>query len=315
VRDFIEAIRSAGSFVTRFVRRLIGLLPVVAACGRIGFDGRSGPSGGDDTTPDAASINAPPRCDPTAEFGVPRAISELNDPASDDGALRLLPDELSGYFWSFRGGVGNIYLATRDTPTSTFALQLVEGLAYTNELDPTADGSIMLFRRSDAGDDLWLATQIEPAQFAAAIPVTTLNSPSSDAQPFLQADGSAVYFSSNRTGNGDLYRASRDGVSFSTPALIDELSTPDLESDPVVSPDGLTLMFRSDRAATLGGANIYIATRASESDRFSAPTLVASVNSDADEGPSWLSPDGCRLYLWSTRYGTSDLFVATRGMK
>ena len=239
------------------MRRLIGLLPVVAACGRIGFDGRSGPNGGDDTAPDAASIVASARCDPSADFGVPLAITELNDPGSDDGELRLLPDERSGYFWSYRAGEGNIYLATRDTPDTPFALQLVDGLAYANELDPTSDGSIMLFRRSDAGDDLWLATQIEPSQFAAAIPVTTLNSPSSDAQPFLQADGSAVYFSSDRTGNGDLYRASREGVSFATPVLIDELSTPAIEGDPVVSADGLTMMFRSDRAATLGGANIY----------------------------------------------------------
>ena len=297
------------------MRRLIGLLPVVAACGRLGFDGRSGPSGGDDTAPDAEQIIAAPRCDPTADFGAPAAITELNDPTSDDGELRLLPDERSGYFWSYRAGEGNIYLATRDTLASPFAIQRVDGLAYTNELDPTSDGSIMLFRRSDAGDDLWLATQIEPSQFAASIPVTTLNSPSSDAQPFLQADGSAVYFSSDRTGNGDLYRASRDGVSFSTPALIDELSTPDIEGDPVVSADGRTLLFRSDRAATLGGANIYVATRASDSERFGAPTLVANINSDADEGPSWMSADGCRLYLWSTRYGTSDLFVATRGMK
>jgi len=246
---------------------------------------------------------------------VPLAITELNDPASDDGELRLLPDELSGYFSSFREGVGNIYLATRATLATPFSYQRVDGLAYTNELDPTSDGSIMLFRRSDVSDEIWLATQIEPAQFAAAIPVTTLSSPSADAQPFLQADGSAVYFSSDRSGNGDLYRASREGVSFATPLLIDELSTPAIEGDPVVSADGLTVMFRSDRAATLGGANIYIATRASESDRFGAPALVANVNSDADDGPSWLSPDGCRLYLWSTRYGTSDLFVATRGVK
>jgi Tol biopolymer transport system component len=141
-------------------------------------------------------------------------------------------------------------------------------------------------------------------------PVAALNSPASDAEPFLTDHD--VYFASDRSGAGDIYRAPRRGVEFDAPVLVDELATAGVEGDPVASADGLALYFRSNRPAPLGGANIYVATRAQTADRFGPPALVANVNSDANEGPSWLSPDGCRLYLWSDRLSTRDIYVASR---
>jgi Tol biopolymer transport system component len=286
----------------------------IAGCGRLDFedlpDARAGSGASDATGADATAA-----CSLASPFGAPVPIAELNDPGVDDGSFRLLPDELTGYFWSYRGGVGNIYVATRPDRASRFSVRLVDGVSYTNELDPaiSPDGSMLMFRRSDAGDDLWLASRIEDASFAAAIPLTPLNSPASDAQPFFQLAGDDVYFASDRTGAGDIYHATRSGVLFSTPALVDELATPAAEGDPVISADGLALFFRSDGAAPLAGSNVYVATRASTTDRFGAPSLVDAVSSNADEGPTWLSADGCRLYLWSDRVGTADIYVATRG--
>jgi len=291
----------------------VSVVVAVAGCGRLDFedltDAASG-SGTNDVGIDATAI----ACSPVSPFGAPLAISELNDPGVDDGSFRLLPDELTGYFWSYRGGVGNIYVATRPDRASPFSVRVVDGVSYTNELDPaiSPDGTMLMFRRSDAGDDLWLASRIDDSSFAAAIPLTPLNSPASDAQPFFQLAGDAVYFASDRTGAGDIYRATRSGVLFSAPALVDELATPAGEGDPVISADGLALFFRSDRAAPRAGSNIYVASRASTADRFGAPSLVDAVSSDANEGPTWLSADGCRLYLWSDRAGTADIYVATR---
>jgi Tol biopolymer transport system component len=285
---------------------------VVAGCGRLDFEDLPDAEAGG--ARDATGTDTMVACSPASPFGAPVAIAELNDPGVDDGSFRLLPDELTGYFWSYRGGVGNIYVATRPDRGSRFSVRPVDGVSYTNELDPaiSPDGSMLMFRRSDAGDDLWLASRIEDASFAAAIPLTALNSPASDAQPFFQLAGDEVYFASDRTGAGDIYRATRSGVLFSTPALVDELATPAGEGDPVISADGLALFFRSDRAAPLAGSNIYVATRATTAERFGAPSLVDAVSSNAHEGPTWLSADGCRLYLWSDRAGTADIYVATR---
>jgi Tol biopolymer transport system component len=106
----------------------------------------------------------------------------------------------------------------------------------------------------------------------------------------------------------------RNGTSFSSPAPVGGIASPSDEGDPVVTPDGLTIYFRSDRAATVGGYNVYVATRADVGDAFSDVQLVPNVNTDADEGPSWISPDDCRLYLSSDVTGSNDIYVATRGV-
>jgi hypothetical protein len=87
---------------------------------------------------------------------------------------------------------------------------------------------------------------------------------------------------------------------FGTPRLIGELSDPAaLDGTLRLLPDELT---------------IYVATRPTTATAFGAPTIVPNVNTDADDGPSWISPNGCRLYLSSDVAGTNDIYVATRGL-
>ena len=85
------------------------------------------------------------------------------------------------------------------------------------------------------------------------------------------------------------------------------------ERDPVISRDGLTLYFASTRAGGLGGADIYVTTRLSTSLAFGTPVALPGLSSAAGEGPSWISPDGCHLYLSSARAGTPDIYLAVRG--
>ncbi len=281
----------------------------LAAC-RFGFDARPG----DAASGDALALET---CDPAAPFGTPVPIAELNDPTVDDGTLRLAPDELSGYFWSYRGGNSDIYLATRPDRASPFTVSTVSGLnTAKNEVDPTvsSDGTLLVFRHNGPSDQLWTATRAAPAQFANPAVDAQLTSGAGDVEPFWQVGGQELYFSSKRSGDGDLYRSTYSGT-FSAPALVSELSVATSEEgDPVIAPDGLTIYFRSNRPS--GGPmafNIWTASRTVASGAFDVPTLVANVNSDADEGPSWLSLDGCRLYLSSDRAGTNDIYVATRG--
>jgi Tol biopolymer transport system component len=191
---------------------------------------------------------------------------------------------------------------------------LVQGLNVAgNLLDPTTspDGSLLVFRHNMPGDDLYEASRVTPATFASPVAITNLNS-ASTVQPLLPLEGNEMVFSSSRTGGGDLYRTIRTGTTFSTPTQVTELSTANDEHDPVLAPDGLTLYFRSGRPASPGGYNIYVATRPTMSDPFGAAQLVPNVNSDADDGQSWISPDGCRLYISSARAGTNDIYVAMR---
>ena len=81
----------------------------------------------------------------------------------------------------------------------------------------------------------------------------------------------------------------------------------------MVSPDGLTIYFRSDRTGEpFAGFNIFVATRPSIGGTFGPASIVPNINTNDDDGPSWLSADGCRLYISSYVGGNNDIFVATR---
>jgi len=265
-----------------------------------------------DAAPDALGT-----CNRAAPFGTPIAIAELNDPTKGDGTLRLLPDELSGYFWSFRAGSNaQLYLATRPDLATPFAVTPVQGLALAGSaLDPTisADGTLLVFRHNTPGDDLYEATRISPDTFNPAAAIANVDTGATEVQPFLQLGSAELYFSSDRTGNGDIYRSTQIGTAFGAPALVSELASTSDDGDPVIAPDGLTIYFRSSRAAAPLGYNIYVATRATTGGTFGSAQLVPNVNSDSDDGPSWISPDGCRLYISSARAGTNDIYVSTRG--
>lgn len=286
---------------------------MLGACGRIEFDR---------LVPADAAVEldaAEPACISGAPFGAPKLIAELNDPVEFDGTLRLLPDELSGYFWSRRGGGdGDLYFAERTSLGAPFSIRLVQGVdTAMSELDPTitSDGSILVFRRSNPGNDLFVATQAgAPDSFSMVTAIAVINTANDETQCFMPLDRDELYFQSPRTGGGDVYLSTRMGTAFGAPVLVAGIATASDEGDPVVTPDGLTMYFRSDRAAPLGGYNVYVATRAFVGDPFSNVQLVPNVNSAADEGPSWISPDDCRLYLSSDVAGSNDIYVATRGV-
>jgi hypothetical protein len=78
-----------------------------------------------------------------------------------------------------------------------------------------------------------------------------------------------------------------------------------------VTRDELVLYFaRADLAPTYG--NIWRATRTSTSDGFSHAELVVELASTFGEQATWVSPDGCRLYISREMGSQADIFVASR---
>lgn len=293
-----------------FLRIAPNVLIVLASCGRVGFDPTA------DATSDGGTSDAY-ICNRARPFGAPVPITELNTVGGiGEGTFRTTPDELAGYFWrrDTSATVTQIFYASRTALEAAWTAQPVTGLEDgRNSLDPSLapDGSLLVFRKNSP-DDLYLAARIDPTTFAAPVEITALNSASADIEPFLQPSGDEMIFNSLRSGGGDLYRTTRSGTTFSAPMLIAEVSTTADEGDPVLSADGLELYFRSNRVGN--EYDIYRATRASQSDTFGAAEVVPSVNTAAEDGPSSLSLDGCRLYLTSNITGDYDLYVATRGL-
>ena len=290
-----------------------------AGCGRIGFatqalssDGPTG-DGLDGSAQDAAQL-----CDRTAQFGSPVLLAGVSTPAAE-ATMRLLPDELTGYLWSSRSGNIDLAKITRASVGDAFAYQQFEDVNTANpEFEPTisSDDSLLVFRSNRAGgaggSDLYLADRVVPGgPLVLRGQIAELSSANGELQPFL-ADAELI-FVSDRSGADRIYRSRRVGSNFVPPTEIAELAVAGAsDSDPVMTADGKTIYFGSTRPGGIAGVDIWSASRVNDMAPFAAATLVANVNSDVTDAPSWISVDQCRLYVSSNRAGSPDVYVATR---
>lgn len=171
------------------------------------------------------------------------------------------------------------------------------------DLRPNADTN------SDANAD---AATLIPS-FGPAQPVTPLNTTSSEDDPTLTADMTEIYFERS----GDIYRAIRADVTapWGAPEPVGELNSSDEDGTPDIAPDGLTLFFSSRRkAGNTGDIDIYISTRSSRADAWSAPQPVASLSSADDEVCAAPTADLLTVVLDSDRANPPDrdLYLSTR---
>ena len=310
---------------------------VLTACGDVPPLGE-GPDGGDtldalvdwDAGPpldakETADASAP-RCDPTAPFGEAVLVPELNSPSYDESA-RLTSDELTVYFSSARpGGVGDfdVYVATRSSIDEPFGAPSIVGGLNTagRERSPTpTDDGLHLYVSTWVDDDWGLS---RATRSSVAVPFGALSvvgeldavAPAQEGQSYVLPDHRAVFYGSDMNGVWNLFRAPYDGMTFGAPLAISgaQINTSAYELFPVVTVDELTLVFVSTRPGGEGGWDIWMATRATTADGFGAPTNLSVLNGPAHEWPSWISTDGCVLYL--TRYDperSHEIMVTTRG--
>lgn len=275
---------------------------------------------------DGSSSNASkPRCDPEAAFGKPVPLTEVNTgPSQEDGYLS--PDELTMYFSSLSADDAyDVFMATRLTRTSPWAnIQPVAGVnTPRTERRPvvTADGLTMYASIvppiPSTNFDIGVATRPDPtAAFTAIAPVANINGGENDEASTI-VNGKSLWMSSTRTGNGDLYRADKIGDQFAEPVPVPGIAINDpsgSDLSPVVTPDELTLFFGSSRAGGLGAYDVWTAKRTSVTSGFDAPVNLGAVNTGHYDVPSWVSADGCVLYLTTGIIGAFNIEVATRGM-
>lgn len=296
----------------RCLRGALVALCALCACGRIGYDARGGDAGpGVDASVDAAAV-AP--CRAADAFAAPRPVTELNT-AADEAGLRLSADG-TGYFTRglFVGAdpVPRIHRASPDEARGGFAAPtLVLGLANVAAEDPAvaADGTALIFASPLSGNyDLWGAARVS-GEFVTPRALTVLNTDQVELAPYLLSSGKALYFSRINPGAGvSLLRTKVDGAGGGGVAAPTVASSISVVSNPVVSEDELELFYSVN-------GDIYRATRASADSLFVSSARIATLSSDGFDAPSWMSPDGCTLYLTSDRpggAGENDLWVASR---
>lgn len=288
--------------------RQLAILAGVAACGS------------DPPVPDAMP-DAAPRCDVNAPFGTPVPVGGLNTELLD-GCARLSPDELVVVFCRLRStGTFDLYTAQRASRELDF--EPPELLATVNSVNSdlwptmTSDGLLLLFE-SDRGTGISHIHVSRRASTAERFGTATAAPALMDAEihPML-ANNRALYFASAvRTGLGlhDIWRAEVDstGATSAPVALVGGVNSAENELTPAVTEDELHIFFRR----TVGTEHdIYMASRSTVQDGFGAAVPVLA-RPGVNEVPTWISADGCTLYLHSDApggLGSEDIYVARRG--
>ena len=246
--------------------------------------------------------------------------------ASLEGCAMQSPDGLSLYFASNRsGGVGGLDIWVAHRPSTSHPWHTPENLgtpinSTSDELCPTpvrGKGLFFISARSGGygGGDIYFA-RLNPAH-GWTVPMNLgsgVNSGAGEAGPsYFEADGHAfLYFSSGP----DIYASEQasDG-SWGSAAPVTELNSASGDFRPNVRKDGLEIVFDSNRTGTIGGQDLYTATRESVDDPWSTPTNLGNVvNTTASEVRGSFSWDAGVLYFGRNPgpVGSMDLYFMTR---
>jgi len=185
--------------------------------------------------------------------------------------------------------------------------------ANANEGTPafSKEGNLMVFARGNSGKskdpspdvDLYISTKRD-GNWSTPERLAISDSIGWDGSPAFSRDGKTLYFSSNRRGGKgglDLYRAPMDNSGrFGRPInLGSTINTRGNEIFPYVSEDG-KLYFSSDGHPSLGGLDIFVASRSG--DEIQIEHLGIPVNSVGDDFGLFLS-DITQGYFSSNRVG------------
>ncbi len=276
---------------------------------------------------------------------IPGTSSSFNTPDTDGCPIQS-PDGRSFYMATNRpGGLGglDIWVAHRPNTHSPWGAPENLGAPVNSEADdfcPTpVIGGRLFFVSARAGGcglgDIYVTKRSGGAWAAPSNLGCGVNSAGGEAGPSLVVTlgDRALYFSSNRaggvtpestaTGDMDIYRAPlRGDGSFGAAALVPELSSSFEDARPNVRLDGREVVLDSNRTGTLGGPDIYAATRPSTFAAWGVPgNLGVVVNTPSSETRASFSLNGLTLYFGSNRPGSelsatgtpsNDIYVTTR---
>jgi len=254
---------------------------------------------------------------------------------STDGlSLYFASNRLDGELDVDRFGGEDIYVSQRETRDSEWGPAMNLGSIINtsfNEQVPafSRDGHLMFFasnRTGSLGVDIWVSRREHTHDDFAWQPAENLgagvNSLSLDEGPsYFENDEVGVpqlYFSSSRLsgGPGSIFVSEQaaDG-SFGPAVLVLELSGLGNTRRPSIRHDGLEIFFGSERPGIPNSQDLWVATRETVFDAWSAPVnLGSTLNSDLVDVQPYISSDRETLFFASNRPGggPTDIYMSTR---
>jgi hypothetical protein len=270
--------------------------------------------GPDASAPDVAvdaALDAPSRrCNPTAPFGTPTRLANVNS-ALEELDMVLTGDELTAFFVRSNGSELNLQTSSRPsaedsfpTPTVSVSIVAIDTAYDATRLSVTSDGLALYFRAGN-GDVFVASRQNTSAAFTSASRAYANGMAIYAHVPKISADSMTLYLSGP---SQQLRAATRAGAHDS---FIDQrfASTHEM-TDFAISADELTLYY-----SNFPYPDVFVSTRASKNVPFGVGVPVSNVSTSDSDVPLDVTADGCLLYLRSNRpgsHGANDFWVTRR---
>jgi hypothetical protein len=226
---------------------------------------------------------------------------------------RLSSDELTIFY----GSDDKIFVATRKDLNAKFSdvrdLEYVGAGVRVGFPALTEDLSTIFFCAFADTTQLYRAKLSNKFDVSDA---TLLSKPDAWAcDPYLLPSGTALYFAGWNGSNWNLMRTP-EPASIASAELLPVVNSLAKDAFPVVSADEKTLYFASNR--TLDNSvqlrtDTWVARRSDAQADFGVPEPVSELNTpDTNTLPSWISPDGCRIYIHRDVGISSKVMFAAR---
>ena len=252
------------------------------------------------------------------------------------GSATLSPSEKEIYFNGAEdGGISKLYIATRNDPGDEFTgIREVPNINAPplSDWNPglSPDRFKLVFSRQNVLDggkpdltssELFIVSRPNATQnFANVRALDNVNSARADQHPFISADGGELWFSSYRLDQNlpHLFRAIASGEDFVDAQLVESPNETSFRQEaPVLSADGKSLFYSGNGNGALDENDIWEAYRDTENGPFHVIGRVVELSAGGGSGkrdyPSWISPDGCRLYAHTTNAaGKETIMVGVR---
>lgn len=257
---------------------------------------------------------------------LPGSSSDVNS-ASIEGCPSVSPDGLTLAFNSFRSGNQQIYLAHRDSTEEGFgAPEMAPAPINSSALEfcPTMmQGNRLYFSRAAGGDpgDIYVA-KLGPKGWSTPSRLSSaINQPGTIEEGvsiYEDDDGREVLLFSRRPpgpfdGVGGKIYQSVDGAPASLVAGGPHSSASD--NRPSVTHDGKTIFWDSLRSGSLGGPDIWYATRSNTAQPFGSAVHLSALSSNQSDTRPYIGWQGNMLTLSSSRAGgeaMGDIWFVTR---
>ena len=214
----------------------------------------------------------------------------------------------------------DIYIAYKKTDSTwTSPVSVGQNINTTSNeanLGLTADAQTILLYKDVNGGDIYLSKLDGTPQAMGS----DINSPQWETSAFLTTDGNTLYFVSNRPGGlggRDIWKSIKlpNGQWGSAQNLGAPINTPYDEESPYIHPNGNTLYFSSKGHQSMGGFDVFYATRNEKSNAWNEPLNMGyPINTTDDDVFYVTSSDGKRGYYSSIRpegYGGKDIYMAS----